>query len=109
FLHFQFAAEQFDDCQISAITFSVTELDDAAVSAIPVGEAGCDAIEYFFRNGFTKEICLEPPARMKVVTLAESDHSFGQWTNFFCLWKRGHQPSVIEKVRNQISEHCPPM
>src|SRR5438552_616173 len=41
-LHLEFAPEQFNNGEVRAVTFAVSEFDDAAVTAVTVGETGGD-------------------------------------------------------------------
>src|SRR5215470_17363791 len=62
FLHFKFASKQLDDRQICSVAFAVSQLDDSAVAAVPVGETRSDRIEHFLGDGLAQKICLHLPA-----------------------------------------------
>src|SRR5262249_30037403 len=84
-LHFQFAAQRFDDGQIRAIALAVPELDDAAVAAVPVRKAGSNRVEDFLGYGFPKKKRVKLAAGVKVIALAKCDHFFGKRSNLLCL------------------------
>ena len=42
---------------------------------------------------------------MEVVALAESNHLLSERTHFLRLRKRCHQAPVIQKIRDQVSQH----
>src|SRR5262245_25840464 len=66
-LHFQFAAEQFDNGEIGAVTLAVAKFDDSAVTAFAIGKLGSDGVEDLFGDGFLHDIGLHKPPRMETV------------------------------------------
>src|SRR5262249_26023716 len=97
------------DRQIRAVAFAVSQLDDSTVTAIPIGETRSNRIEYFLGDGFAQDVCLDLPASVEIIALAESDHLFRERPHFFGLRQSGHQAAVIEKVRDKIPGQRPPM
>jgi hypothetical protein len=105
FLHLEFASEKFDDRQISAVAFPVTEFDDAAVTAIAIRETRCDGFEYLLCNRLAQQKGLQLAAGMKIVPLAQSNHLLGKRPHFLGLGQRSHQTAMIEQVRDEIPQH----
>src|SRR5256885_11295204 len=104
FLHFQFAAQQFDDGQLRAVAFTVSELDNAAVAPVAIGETRSNRIKYFLCHGLAKKKCLKLAAGVKVVALAERNHFLRKRTNLLCLRQSRHETAVIQKIRNEITK-----
>jgi len=98
--------EQFEEGGLAGIAQpTLVPLDDARITARPIGEARREIREQLLRRGGGHQESSGLPASMERIALAERDHFLGDGASRLRAQDGGVNAPVLDEVGHQITQH----
>lgn len=92
-----FEANQFEDSHGRGVSGAIAELDNAGITAVPIGKLGGDFVEQYLDYIFLRDIAEDMPAGGKGAFLGEGDEVFGFGTDVLGLSESSSNTLVLEE------------
>jgi hypothetical protein len=99
-----FAAQEFDEGVVSAVTLAPSRPDDAQVTAVAIAEAGADGVEEFVDGGAGHQVREGLAAGGEISALAESNHFLDLWAHGFGFGDGGLHSLFEDKRSDQVPQ-----
>jgi hypothetical protein len=105
----QLGTDELEDREFGPIAKPPANANDSRIAAGTLGETRSEIGKELLRCTHRHKESSSLPARVKRISFAERDHSFGNWLRSFGAQQRGLNALLLDQIRDEIAEHSATM